>query len=124
MIFQLELCPIEINLSNVQVFEGEKYTTKKQIALTCIFLLIVAHMFRRWKHMQKSLVWKGFLSESMRGEDYINLSFFRKFVFWFDYPFSYVRFLQVVVWDRIDRLFFRDFRTRPTKTRTKIVEVS
>lgn len=42
--------------------------------------------------MQKSLVWKGFLSESMWVEDYRNLSFFKKLVFWVNYPFSYAKF--------------------------------
>ena len=37
-------------------------------------------------------------------EDYRNLSFFKKLVFWVNYPFSYAKFLWVVVWDRIDRL--------------------
>ncbi len=61
--------------------------------------------------MQKSLVWRGFLSESMWVEDYRNLSLFKKLVFWVNYPFSYAKFLWVVVWDRIDRLFFRDSRS-------------
>lgn len=72
--------------------------------------------------MQKSLVWKGFLSESVRGEDYVNLSFFKKLFFWVSYPFYYAKFLYVVVWDRIDRLCFRDSRARPTKTRIEITE--
>jgi hypothetical protein len=69
--------------------------------------------------MQKSLVWRGFLSESMWVEDYRNLSLFKKLVFWVNYPFSYAKFLWVVVWDRIDRLCFRDSRARYTKTTTK-----
>jgi len=67
--------------------------------------------------MQKSPVWRGFLSESMWVEDYRNLSFFKKLVFWVNYPFSYAKFLRVVVWDRIDRLSFRNSRARYTKTR-------
>lgn len=67
--------------------------------------------------MQKSLVWRGFLSESMWVDDYRNLSLFKKLVFWVYYPFSYAKFLWVVVWDRIDRLCFRDSRARYTKTR-------
>lgn len=73
-------------------------------------------MFKRWKHMQKSLVWKGFLSESMWVDDYRNLSLFKKLVFWVNYPFSYAKFLWVVVWDHIDRLGFRDSSARSTKT--------
>lgn len=72
--------------------------------------------------MQKSLVWKGFLSESKRGDDYGNLSFFMKLFFWVNYPFYYVRFLYVVVWDRIDRLHIGDSRARSTKTRIEIIE--
>jgi len=89
--------------------------TKNQFAIAFTFLLIIAHMFRRWKYMQKSLVWKGFLKESMWGEDYRNPSLFKKLVFWMNYPFSYVRFLWVVAWDRIDVLCFGDSRTRSTK---------
>jgi len=66
--------------------------------------------------MQKSLVWKGFLSESLQIEDYRNLSLFKKLVFWMNYPISYVRYLQVVVWDRIDRLIFRESKVGYTKT--------
>lgn len=66
--------------------------------------------------MQKSLVWKGFLSESMWVDDYRNLSLFKKLVFWVNYPFSYAKFLWVVVWDRIDRLCSRDSSARSTKT--------
>ena len=73
--------------------------------------------------MQKSIVWKGFLSESLQIEDYRNLSLFKKLVFWVNYPFSYVRFLRVVVWDRIDILYFRDSRARSTKTRIETVEI-
>jgi hypothetical protein len=73
--------------------------------------------------MQKSLVWKGFLSESMRGEDYRNLSHFKKLVFWVNYPFSYVRYLRVVVWDRIDRLCFRDSLARFTKMDSTTISV-
>jgi hypothetical protein len=58
--------------------------------------------------MQKSLVWKGFLSESLQIEDYRNLSLFKKLVFWVNYPISYVIYLRVVVWDCIDRLSFRE----------------
>jgi len=65
--------------------------------------------------MQKSLVWRGFLSESMWVEDYRNLSLFKKLVFWVNYPFSYAKFLWIVVWDRIDRLSFRDSRAIYTK---------
>jgi len=89
--------------------------TKKQFAVACTFLLITAHIFRRWKHMQKSLIWKGFLIESMRVEDYSDLSRFKKSVFWVNYPFSYARFVYDVVWDRIDRLYFIYSRARPTK---------
>lgn len=91
--------------------------TKRLFAIACAFLFIIDHMPRRRKHMQKSLVWRGFLSESMRVDDYRNLSFFNKLVFWVYYPFSYAKFLWVVVWDRIDRLCFRDSRARSTKTR-------
>lgn len=73
--------------------------------------------------MQKSLVWKGFLSESLQIEDYRNLSLFKKLVFWMNYPFSYVRFLHVVGWDRIDRLHFGDAKAIFTKTRIKTVEI-
>ena len=89
--------------------------TNKIFAFTCTFLFIIAQMFRRWKHMQKSLVWKGFISESMQIEDYRNLSSFKKLVFWVNYPTSYARYLQVIVWDRIDRLFFRESRAKYTK---------
>ena len=82
--------------------------TKKLFAITCTFLFIIGHMFKRWKHMQKSVFWRGFLSESMWVEDYENLSLFKKLVFWVNYPFSYAKFLWVVVWDRTDRLFARD----------------
>ena len=91
--------------------------TKKLFAITCTFLFIIGNMFKRWKHMQKSLVWKGFLSESMWVEDYRNLSLFKKLVFWVNYPVSYAKFLWVVVWDRIDRLFARDSRARYTKVK-------
>ena len=91
--------------------------SKRLFAITCTFLLIIGHMFKRWKHMQKSLVWRGFLTESMWVEDYRNLSLFKKFVFWVDYPLSYAKFLWVVVWDRIDRLCFRESGARYTKTR-------
>jgi hypothetical protein len=93
--------------------------TKNQFAIAFTFLIIIAHMFRRWKYMQKSLVWKGFLSESMRGEDYRNLSLFKKSVFWMNYPSSYVRFLWVVVWDRIDRLCFGNSRSSSTRAYPK-----
>ena len=65
--------------------------------------------------MQKSLVWKGFLSESIWVEGYRDLSPFKKLVFWVNYPFSYVRYLWDVVWDRIDRLYFKYSRARSTK---------
>ena len=65
--------------------------------------------------MQKSPVWRGFLSESMWIEDYRNLSLFRKLIFWVNYPFSYAKYLWVVIWDRIDRLSFRDSKARYTK---------
>jgi hypothetical protein len=97
---------------------------KNQFAIAFTFFLVIAHMFRRRKHMLKSLVWKGFLSESMWGEDYNNLSLFSKFVFWVNYPFSYAKFLWVVVWDRIDRLSFRNSRAVTTKTRIKTVEIT
>ena len=89
--------------------------SKKIFAIACTFLFIIAHMCRRWKHMQKSIVWKGFLSESMQIEDYRNLSLLKKLVFWMNYPISYVRYLRVVVWDRIDRLSFRESRAIYTK---------
>ena len=88
--------------------------TKRLFVITCTFLFI-SHIFRRWKHMQKSVVWRGFLSESMWVEDYGNLSPFKKLVFWVNYPFSYAKFLWVVVWDRIDRLCFMYLRARSTK---------
>ena len=91
--------------------------TKKIFAITCTFLFIIGHMFKRWKHMQKSVFWRGFLSESMWIEDYGNLSLFKKLVFWVNYPVSYAKFLWVVVWDRIDRLFARDSRARYTKVK-------
>lgn len=68
-----------------------KIMRKKQFAIACTFFLIIAHMFRRWKQMQKSLVWKGFLSESMWVEGYGDLSPFKKLVFWMNYPFSLMR---------------------------------
>jgi hypothetical protein len=73
--------------------------------------------------MQKSLVWKGFLSESKQGDDYVNLSLFKKFVFWVNYPFYYFKFIRVVVWDRIDIMCFKDSRARSTKRRIEIVEI-
>jgi hypothetical protein len=90
--------------------------TKRLFAITCTFLFITGHMFRRWKHMQKSPVWRGFLSESMWVEDYRNLSLFKKLIFWVNYPFSYAKFLWVVVWDRIDRLCFGNSGAKYTKT--------
>ena len=89
--------------------------TKKIFAIIFTFLLIIAHMFRRWRHMQKSLFWKGFLSESKQGEDYGNLSSFMKLIFWVKYPSSYIRYLWVIVWDHIDRLSFSESRARYTK---------
>lgn len=89
--------------------------TKKQIAVACTFLFIITHMFRRWKQMQKSLIWKGFLSETMWIEGYRDLSRFKKLVFWVNYPFSYARFSYDVVWDRIDRFYFIYSRIRFTK---------
>ncbi|RXA17430.1 hypothetical protein EQO05_12360 [Methanosarcina sp. MSH10X1] len=89
--------------------------TKRIFAIAFTFF-VTGHMFRRWKHMQKSPVWRGFLSESMLIEDYGNLSLFRKLVFWVDYPFSYAKYLWVVIWDRIDRLSFRGSRAGYTKT--------
>ncbi len=65
--------------------------------------------------MQKSLFWKGFLTESKQGEDYENLSFCMKLIFWGKYPVSYFIYLRVVVWDRIDRLSFSESRERYTK---------
>jgi hypothetical protein len=53
--------------------------------------------------MQKSLSGKDYLSEYMQIEDYKDLSFFKKLIFWMDYPFSY-RYLQVIIWDRFNRL--------------------
>lgn len=69
--------------------------------------------------MQKSPVWRGFLSESMWVDDYRNLSLFRKLAFWVNYPFSYAKYLWVVVWDRIDRLYSRDSGASYTKTGMK-----
>jgi len=89
--------------------------TKKQFAIAGTFLLIIAHVFRRWKQMQKSLIWKGFLSESMRMESYGDLSRFKKLVFWASYPFSYARYLYDVVWYRIDRLYIIYSKARATK---------
>lgn len=89
--------------------------TKKQFAIVFTFLLIIAHMFGRWKHMQKSLIWKGFLSESMWIEGYNDLSLFKKLVFWANYPISYAKFLWDVVWDRIDRLCLIYSRARSTQ---------
>jgi len=89
--------------------------TKKQFAIVFTFSFIIAHMFRQWKHMQKSLIWKGFLSESMWVEGYRDLSLFKKLVFWVNYPFSYARFVWDVAWDRIDRLRFIYSRARSTK---------
>lgn len=113
-----KVCPIRDYLINIIKFVkslgGEK-VTKKQFAIAGIFLLIIAHIFRRWKHMQKSLIWKGFLSESMRVEGYRELSRFKKLVFWANYPFSYARFLYDVVWYRIDRLYFIYSRARLIK---------
>jgi hypothetical protein len=94
-----------------------KNMTKRLFAIACTFLFIIGHMSRRRKHMQKYLVWRGFLSESMWVDDYRNLSRFKKLVFWVYYPFSYAKFLRVVVWDCIDRLCFRDSRARYTKIR-------
>lgn len=94
-----------------------KNMTKRLFAITCTFLFIIGHMFKRWKHMQKSVVWRGFLSESMWVEDYRNLSLFKKLIFWVNYPFSYAKYLRVVVWDHIDRLCFRNSGARYTKTR-------
>jgi hypothetical protein len=77
---------------------------------------MIAHLFIRWKNMQKSLVWKGFLTESLQIEDYRNISLFKRLIFWVNYPVSHIRYLQVVVWDRIDRLNYRE----PTVGYTKI----
>lgn len=90
---------------------------KGLFVIVCTFLLIIGHMFTRRKHKQKSPVWRGFLSESMWVDDYGNLSLFRKLVFWVNYPFSYAKFLWVIVWDRIDRLCFRDSGAEYTKIR-------
>jgi hypothetical protein len=73
--------------------------------------------------MQKSLIWKGFLTESEQIEDYRNLSLFKKLTFWVNFPFSYAKYLQVVVWDRIDRLCFRDSRARFTKMGSATISV-
>ncbi len=89
--------------------------TKKQFAIACTFLLIIAHMFRRWKQMQKSLIWRGFLSESMWVEGYKDLSNFKKLIFWVNYPFSYAIFSYDIVWDRIYRLCFICSRIKSTK---------
>ena len=97
--------------------------TKKQFVIAFTFLLIMVHLFRRWKHMQKSLFWKGFMSESMQIEDYRNLLIFNKLVFWVNYPISYVRYLRVVVWDRVDRLIFRESRARYTKANNTNTDV-
>lgn len=89
--------------------------TKTKLAVICTFLFVIANMFRRRRQMQKSPVWKGFLSESLQIEDYRNLSLFEKLVFWVNYPTSYFRYLQVILWDHIDRLNFRSSRARYTK---------
>lgn len=65
--------------------------------------------------MQKSLIWKGFLSESMWVEGYGDLSSCKKLVFWVSYPFSYARFEYDVVWDHIDRVYCIFSRARSTK---------
>lgn len=88
---------------------------KGLFVIVCTFLFIIGHMFTRRKHMQKSPVWRGFLSESMWVDDYGSLSLFRKLVFWVNYPFSYAKFLWVIVWDRIDRLCFRNSGAEYTK---------
>lgn len=90
---------------------------KGLFVIVCTFLFIIGHMFTRRKHMEKSLVWRGFLRESMWVEDYGNLSRFKKLIFWVNYPFSYAKFLWVIVWDRIDRLSFGDSRAKYTKIR-------
>ena len=96
---------------------GVENMTKILLAITCTFLFVAGHMFKRRKRMQKSPFWRGFLNESMWIEDYGSLSLFKKLVFWVNYPFSYTKFLWVVVWDRVDRLYFIDSRARYTKIR-------
>lgn len=109
------LCSIRNCVINVIESLGRKCMTKRVFAIIFTFLFLTAHIFRRWKHMQKSFFWKGFLTESKQGEDYGNLSFRMKFIFWVKYPVSYSRYLRVIVWDRIDRLSFGKSREKYTK---------
>lgn len=91
--------------------------TKKLFAITFTFLFVLGQMFMRKRRMQKPPAWRGFLNESMWVDDYKNLSLFRKLVFWANYPFSYAKYLWVVVWDRADRLYIRDSKARYNKTK-------
>jgi hypothetical protein len=93
--------------------------TKRLFAITFTFLFILGQMFMRKKRMQKSAIWRGFLSESMWVDDYKNLSLFKKLMFWVNYPFSYAKYLWVVVWDHLDRSHFMDPRARYNKTKMK-----
>jgi hypothetical protein len=90
---------------------------KRLFAITFTFLFIIGQMFMRKKRMKKSPVWRGFLSEAMWIDDYKNLSLFKKVIFWVNYPLSYAKYLWVVIWDRLDRLYFRDSRTKYNKTK-------
>lgn len=110
-----KFCPVRDYIIKFIESLRVKKMTKKQFTVACTSLLIIAYIFRRWKHMQKSLIWKGFLSESMWVESYKDLSLFKKLVFWMNYPFSYARFLWDVVWYRIDRLCIRYSKARSTK---------
>lgn len=94
-----------------------KNMAKRLFAITFTFLFIIGQMFMRKKRMKKSPVWRGFLSEAMWIDDYKNLSLFKKVIFWVNYPLSYTKYLWVVIWDRLDRLYFRDSRTKYNKTK-------
>lgn len=116
MINYRKFSPVRGYLINLWVLWG-KNMTKRPFAVAFTFLFILGHIFKRRKNMQKSPVWKGFLSESMWIEDYGNLTLFKKLVFWLNYPFSYTKYLWVVIWDHIDRLHFKDSGATYIKTR-------
>jgi len=90
---------------------------KRLFAIAFTFLFIIGRMFTRRKRMKKSPVWRWFLSEAMWVDDYGNLSLFKKLIFWVNYPVSYAKFLWVIAWDRIDRLWFKNSSAGYTKTR-------
>jgi hypothetical protein len=98
--------PFRYFLKNIELLGKEINMTKKTFAIAFVFFFSVVNMLRRRKRMQKSPVWKGFLTESLQIDDYRKLSPFNKVVFWVNYPVSYVRYLRVVVWDHFDRLSF------------------